>query len=344
MKKLFLNYFRILFNSTRSKKRTAEIVDVDVVSEKSKVDRKLSSEHSQVPKGKVKNLKKKVEKLSQEKLEEFSLEQVTRVFNHEAKIAELKSRDDKCKVDIAFWQQQTESLNKQIKDLSSVIRRYLIESRSNTGRSKTVRRITRSVGLQVMPGQELQEQAKPQPKRPTLPEDSRPMIVKHSDGASHPKLKVAVQTINPGVKINEPNINKHQLAIIKAKVNLSPKIASAPQPEIVDLSDDESPAPSAHVAVASKIDRPLPAVSATRNFGHLETVVTVRNTVAEPRHTIPPLPNSPNPHLQKLPPRPILKITKGAEGVRLSWNMTLNLKDQGLISSYQIYAYQVLLY
>ena len=327
-----------MFNSTRSKKRTAEIVDVDVVSKKSKVDRKLSSEHSQAPNGKVKNLKKKVEKLSQEKLEEFSLEQVTRVFNHKAKIAKLKSRNDKCKVGIAFRQQQTEALNKQVKNLSNVVRRYLIEARTNTGHSKTVQRITRSVGLQVMPRQ---EQARKQPKRPTLPKDSRPMMVKHSAGASHPKLKVAVQTINSGVKINEPNINKPQSAIVKAKVNLSPKHDSAPQPKIVDLSDDESPAPSAHVAVASKISQPLPAASDKSNFGHLRTVVTVRNTVAEPRHPVPSLLNFSNPHLQTLPPRPILKITKEAQSVRLSWTMNLNIKDQGLISSYQIYAYKV---
>ncbi len=315
-----------MLNTRRSKKRTTETVDVDAVSKKRKVDRKLASGDSQVPN----DLKKIVKKLSREKLEEFSLEQVTRLFNHEAKIAELKSRDDKCKGDIAFWKQQTETLKKQIKDLSSVVRRYLIESRTNTSSKKTVKRITRSVGLQVMPGQ---EQARPQLKRPALPEDSRPMIVKHAAGASHPKLKIAVQTINPGVKIHKPNINKPQSANVKAKVNLSPKITPAPQPEIVDLSDDESPAPSAHVAVASKIDRPLP--------GHPQTVVIVRNTVPEPRHPVPLLPNSPNPHLQNLPPRPILKITKGAQGVRLSWNMNLNIKDQGLISSYQIYAYQV---
>ena len=313
-----------MLNTSRSKKRTTETVDVDAISKKRKVDRKLASGDSQVPNGKVKDLKKIVKKLSREKLEEFSLEQVTRVFNHEAKIAELRSRDDKCKGDIAFWKQQTETLKKQIKDLSSVVRRYLIESRTNTSSKKTVKRITRSVGLQVMPGQ---EQARPQLKRPALPEDSRPMIVKHAGGASHHKLQVAVQTINPGVKIHEPNINKPQSANVKAKVNLSPKITSAPQPEIVDLSDDESPASSAHVAVASKIDRPLP--------GHPRTVVI-------PRHpAVPPLPNSPNPHLQNLPPRPILEITKGAQGVRLSWDMNLNKQDQGLISSYQIYTYQV---
>ena len=126
------------------------------------------------------------------------------MFNHEAKIAELKSRNDKCKVGIAFRQQQTEALNKQVKNLSNVVRRYLIEARTNTGHSKTVQRITRSVGLQVMPRQ---EQARKQPKRPTLPKDSRPMMVKHSAGASHPKLKVAVQTINSGTKYQQTPVS-----------------------------------------------------------------------------------------------------------------------------------------
>ena len=141
-------------------------------------------------------------------------------------------------------------------------------------------------------------------------------------------------------------------------------ITKKPSIDVVDLSDDDSPAPShkAQPPAPPLTRQPAPRNPLQQSIRPRPSFRPQGNQVFNSRGMRPstlrmgrpaltgkthpaPLPAMPNPQPNSpswklLPPRPALKISRVANGIVLSWNMNLNLNSHAGISSYQLFAYQ----
>ena len=141
-------------------------------------------------------------------------------------------------------------------------------------------------------------------------------------------------------------------------------ITKKPSIDVVDLSDDDSPAPShkAQPPAPPLTRQPAPRNPLQQSIRPRPSFRPQGNQLFNSRGMRPgtlrmgrpaltgkthpaPLPAMPNPQPNSpswklLPPRPALKISRVANGIVLSWNMNLNLNSHAGISSYQLFAYQ----
>ena len=125
--------------------------------------------------------------------------------------------------------------------------------------------------------------------------------------------------------------------------------------DIVDLSKEEDNNPKQAKPPNHGIRKVLTAnfVQDVNNRGI--TVLQTPVAIIQPKKSIlqmtpvmkhpAPLPDPPKFQISGLnmksaPPKPTLEISRLTEGIKLSWNMNLNLTIYASITSYQIYAYQ----
>lgn len=283
---------------------------------------------------------KKMKKMPRRSLEQFCVEQIVHGIHSESKLAELMRKDETNKNTLDNQKQQIESLKKQLYNIQNVIKKYLVD-RTLPGPKTGVQKITRSVGLQVVMSNSGVVPYRGAPRG----RGGRVLQPRPSGGAVRPPLpSPPVRPVNPSTRpVVKPTQSLNTMISRPLTVNrvnqasTSPKPSGKAQPEIVelDLSDDESPSPGSN--------RPPP--TPTRPV--VKTKVNTPGFGALPVNRHPaPLPNSPRvlmmPGLKSQPPRPILTIRQGSEGVVLSWTMGLNVLDHEPVSQYHIYAYQVI--
>ena len=145
-----------------------------------------------------------------------------------------------------MWQGRAEALSKQVKDLSTVIHKYIIKTKNNVTRTQAGPiRITRSVGLQVFPPENaavrlgiLHGRGREQPAH---------LRHKSSQGSSSgPLLPTSLQSaprqsIPPIPTNNVPGLAPNSMRLIQP----APPKPAVKQPEVMELelSDEKEAAP-----------------------------------------------------------------------------------------------------
>ena len=244
------------------------------------------------------------------------------------------------------------------------MRRFILERSKNSKTAKPVK-ITRSVGLQVLPPGNRPGIRVRRPLPAATGQTGRPMQQQQQQPVQTPSpARSPVRALPPQQPQRTSNGPRQVIqhlpvrpVIRTANVKAVPVNAAVrPQPgrkviSVVDIVDDDDDisAPSARPMIPVGV-RPIGV--GTRLIRHVTPVgrpplpivnPRPRAQLKVPRHPA-PLPNGPpvpfNPQMKKVPPKPTLKINKGKDGVVLSWNMTCLVLDHATVASYQIYAYQ----
>lgn len=100
----------------------------------------------------TKYVSKQLKKIKRSTLETMLAAKVAEVVTNKSEIGKLRRQVDCFRESAEVWQKRADLYSKQIKDLSTVMRKYLVDSKHSTTKSREGPvRITRSVGLQVLP-------------------------------------------------------------------------------------------------------------------------------------------------------------------------------------------------
>jgi len=271
----------------------------------------------------------------------FSQRIVQLMLDHKSEVGALRRAVDSFKEDRDFWKTRADCQSKQLKDLSTVMTKYIIDSKTKPQINGPMR-ITRSVGLQV--GSASASERRGQLNRVGVQWSARPSQVRPSSQALNARPVPTTQPLQRPNATTSPRQSLPPTAVTSmARQQMAnhnrQKPENKPAPEIVevDLSDDDTPAP----ALAPKARPVQPFRTGPQ---HKPRMVYPPQAQRDPMRHPAPLPNAPvqqyNPVLKNLPPKPSLTIRKGKEGVVCSWNMTLNLLDHATIASYELYVYQ----
>jgi len=132
-------------DSDSSKKRTTDNATGEPSVKKPKLDGDASD--------KVVALKKKIKKglgkLKRSEIEEMVATKCLELMTNKSELGKLRQQADSYEETVERWKRRAGALSKQCTDLSTVMRKYITDSKTK-GRDKVVPvRITRSVGLQV---------------------------------------------------------------------------------------------------------------------------------------------------------------------------------------------------
>jgi len=254
---------RILDDESESLKRPNE-ESLEPVSKKVKVDESLEETVQAIKK---KKLKKELKKMSRNDLEDLIANKMVEVMTNKSEIGKLRHQCDSFQETVEKWKRRAQALSKQCTDLSTVMRKYITDSKNRPRDKVAPVRITRSVGLQVMtPDQRRLQQQRQNMNRLNRSQDkavapgavqqntpakttvSNVNMQKQSNGFSKavsPQLPRTVggTTISPAKTTATPIRSTGSVTITQTK---TPASNSTPKPviDVVDLSDDEStPAP-----------------------------------------------------------------------------------------------------
>ena len=118
-----------------------------------------------------KKLGKTIRKMARSDLEEIITTKVVEVINNKAKIGHLRQSVDFFNGTMDKWKEKIQMLGKQVKDLDTVVRRFIAQAKANPRGNVVPVRITRSVGLQVMPLERRLQMQKLQQQQQMPPEN-----------------------------------------------------------------------------------------------------------------------------------------------------------------------------
>merc|ERR1712128_300203 len=94
--------------------------------------------------------KKGLKKMSRNDLEDLIANKMVEVMTNKSEIGKLRHQCDSFQEPVEKWNRRAQALSKQCTDLSTVMRKYITDSKSRPRDKVAPVRITRSVGLQVM--------------------------------------------------------------------------------------------------------------------------------------------------------------------------------------------------
>jgi len=95
---------------------------------------------------------RKIRKMDRKDIENLLKKKLIEMFVYKEELGNLRRQCDKFKKSAESWKEQSEILSKNLKDLSTVQRKYMSESKEANGdRIVKPTKITRSVGLMVIP-------------------------------------------------------------------------------------------------------------------------------------------------------------------------------------------------
>jgi len=255
---------KILDDESESLKRPHEEPS-EPSNKKAKVDESLDETGEVV---KNRKIKKVLKKMTRNDLEDLIANKMVEVMTNKSEIGKLRHQCDSFQESVEKWKRRAQALSKQCTDLSTVMRKYITDSKSRPRDKVAPVRITRSVGLQVMtPDQRrlqqqrqnlnrsrVQEKAiapgavqKPVPTKPTLSNGVVKQVNQSSGLASTTSSQlprtVGGTTISPAKTSPASVRNTGSVTITQTKTP-TPNSTSKPVIDVVDLSDDEgTPAP-----------------------------------------------------------------------------------------------------
>eukprot|EP00092_Neocalanus_flemingeri_P001626 GFUD01001735.1.p1 GENE.GFUD01001735.1~~GFUD01001735.1.p1 ORF type:complete len:946 (+),score=311.07 GFUD01001735.1:78-2915(+) len=272
---------RILDDESESLKRPNEET-TEPVSKKVRVDESLEETVEVVEAIKKKKLKKELKKMSRNDLEDLIANKMVEVMTNKSEIGKLRHQCDSFQETVEKWKRRAQALSKQCTDLSTVMRKYITDSKNRPRDKVAPVRITRSVGLQVMtPDQRRLQQQRQNMNRMNRTQDKAvaPGAVQQStpaktivnsvnslkqqqtnglDKVATPQLPRTVggTTISPAKTTTTPIRTSGSVTITQTK---TPSTTPKPVIDVVDLSDDEStPAPPPPPKPAPQPVRQLP--------------------------------------------------------------------------------------
>merc|ERR1712128_282203 len=94
--------------------------------------------------------KKGLKKMSRNDLEDLIANKMVEVMTNKSEIGKLRHQCDSFQESVEKWKRRAQALSKQCTDLSTVMRKYITDSKNRPKDKIAPVRITRSVGLQVM--------------------------------------------------------------------------------------------------------------------------------------------------------------------------------------------------
>jgi len=254
---------RILDDESDSLKRPIDETQ-ESSNKKAKIDESLD-ESGEVEVTKSKKLKKELKRMTRNDLEDLIANKMVEVMTNKSEIGKLRHQCDSFQESVEKWKRRAQALSKQCTDLSTVMRKYITDSKNRPKDKVAPVRITRSVGLQVMtPDQRRLQQQRQNLNRMNRDKAVAPGAIQHQQKVLHSKSvtsngsskqengssstpspalprTVGGTTISPA-KATTPVRNTGAVTITPTKAQAS----TAPKPviDIVDLSDDESSTPA----------------------------------------------------------------------------------------------------
>jgi len=255
---------RILDDESDSLKRPIDETQ-ESSNKKAKIDESLLDESVEVEVTKAKKLKKELKRMTRNDLEDLIANKMVEVMTNKSEIGKLRHQCDSFQESVEKWKRRAQALSKQCTDLSTVMRKYITDSKNRPKDKVAPVRITRSVGLQVMtPDQRRLQQQRQNLNRMNRDKAVAPGAIQHHQKVLHSKSvtsngnskqenasssspspalprTVGGTTISPA-KASTPARNTGAVTITPTKAQSS----TAPKPviDIVDLSDDESSTPT----------------------------------------------------------------------------------------------------
>jgi len=281
---------RILDDESESLKRPSE-ESSESACKKVKVDQSLEETATAIKK---KKLKKELKRMSRNDLEDLIANKMVEVMTNKSEIGKLRHQCDSFQETVEKWKRRAQALSKQCTDLSTVMRKYITDSKNRPRDKVAPVRITRSVGLQVMtPDQRRLQQQRQNMNRLNRDKAVAPGAVQQSSPAktsantsvnSHKQTNGTTKTASPQLprtvggttispaKAGTPLRNNGSVTITQTK---TPTPNSTPKPviDVVDLSDDESaptpppPAPKPNPAPARQVSNNLVRSGGPRQQG-----------------------------------------------------------------------------
>ena len=232
------------------------------------------------------------------------------------------------------------------------MRRFVLERGKNSKHIKPMK-ITRSVGLQVLPpGNRPGNRVRPagQPGRPMQQQQiSSPARSPVRALPPQQPKRTSISPRNMVQQLTRPAIRTANAMAVPVSTTI--RAQPARKVLIVDIDDDDVMPVSAPAPVRPAVPvgvRPLGVGGRIRlqnphGRPPLQIVNPRPRAQMIARHPA-PLPNGPpipfNAQMKNVPPKPSLTIKKGMNGVVLSWDMVLVVLDHATVASYQIYEYE----
>jgi len=262
---------------------------------------RLDDEKSETEKIMKKKLKKELKKLTRVALEDMISTKMVEILTNKSEIGELRQQCDSFADTVEKWKKRAAALSKQCTDLSTVMRKYITDSKNRPNDKIAPVRITRSVGLQVMSPdqrrlqqhrQNLAQRQKQQQaaSASTTPSQSRSSTPGTPSPAISPRpapVRTPVTQTTPrqvGGTTISPSVNNTSVpAKSPSSVTITPAAkpvtttTSKPVIDVVDLSDDEGsnsnpnnnkPVPPATTKVVNTITRPAVPNAGLRGSMH----------------------------------------------------------------------------
>merc|ERR1719510_2264664 len=229
--------------SDSGRKRTADGGIGEPSVKKPKLDSKPKGEGNEEAAAAMK-MKKSLKKLKRSEIEEMIATKCVELLTNKSEVGKLRQQVDSYQETVERWKRRAGALSKLCTDLSTVMRKYITDTKTK-GRDKVAPvRITRSVGLQVM----TPDQRRLQQQRASANRLSRP-AAPSSLGSS---------TLSPATRA-PPSVG----GLVPGSVTITPTKASTPitkKPsiDVVDLSDDDTPAPKVHRPAPPLTRQPVP--------------------------------------------------------------------------------------
>lgn len=363
---------KILDDDSESNKRSTTENSEEPATKKPKFDEIIIEDNAAKDLLK-KKLKKELKKVTRVALEDIIATKMVEVMTNKSEIGQLRQQCDSFADTVEKWKRRAAALSKQCTDLSTVMRKYITDSKTRPRDKVAPVRITRSVGLQVMtPDQRrLQQHRQQLANRQAAARTAATAAASQSSNSSTPVSTPPVsRQVSPRPAVTR-QVGGTTISPAKNSSQTTKQPAAVPQTnkpviDVVDLSDDESAAPANKTTTTTTVVRQVAnpvrggLVQQTRpRVGYVPyrgvrpsgprggVLLQSRPPNRLPLKTqhpapLPPMPNpQPNsPSWKLLPPRPALKISRVANGIVLSWNMNINVATHAGIASYQLYAYQ----
>merc|ERR1719394_2065046 len=137
--------------SDSNRKRTVASDSTEPSVKKAKLDSEgKAAENEKEAAVMKKNIKKSLKKLKRSEIEEMIATKCVELLTNKSEVGKLRQQVDSYQETVERWKRRAGALSKQCTDLSTVMRKYITDTKTK-GRDKVAPvRITRSVGLQVM--------------------------------------------------------------------------------------------------------------------------------------------------------------------------------------------------
>jgi len=138
-----------------SKKAKLSDIDNDIIDQESQLEGETSAEsEAEKVKATKKKLKKQIKKLTRSELENILSIKMIEMMTNKSEMGKLRQQADSMNSLIDKWKKRAEGLRKQCTDLSTVMRKYIVDTKNKPKDKVRPVMITRSVGLQVVSSQQ----------------------------------------------------------------------------------------------------------------------------------------------------------------------------------------------